>query len=89
LIAPLHAEWDCWSIGKAYYEGDVWTCDKKLEKIIAHYDYLALEAADKRFWDDNGFLFKEEDRGIAKGVFKINRIRNGVIFEKLWSDSTA
>jgi len=63
----------CWSFGKKYYEGDVWTCDKNLAELTQGYEYLALYYADAQFWQLAGDLFEPSARGVSHGVFKINR----------------
>lgn len=63
---------DCWSVGKKYNEGDVWTCDRPLGLLLKDYSYLAIYAADDRFWKDNAELFEPNGVGRARGVYKIN-----------------
>jgi hypothetical protein len=63
---------DCWSVGKKYNEGDVWTCDRPLGLLLKDYSYLAIYAADDRFWKDNSELFEPNGVGRARGVYKIN-----------------
>jgi hypothetical protein len=63
---------DCWSVGKKYNEGDVWTCDRPLGLLLKDYSYLAIYAADERFWKDNAELFDSNGVGRARGVYKIN-----------------
>jgi hypothetical protein len=63
---------DCWSVGKKYNEGDVWTCDRPLGLLLKDYSYLAIYAADERFWKDNAELFDPNGVGRARGVYKIN-----------------
>lgn len=63
---------DCWSVGKKYNEGDVWTCDRPLGLLIKDYTFLAIYAADERFWNDNAELFETSGVGKARGVYKIN-----------------
>lgn len=62
---------DCWSVGKKYNEGDVWTCDRPLGLLLKDYSYLAIYAADDRFWKDNAELFEPNGVGRARGVYKI------------------
>lgn len=63
---------DCWSVGKKYNEGDVWTCDRPLGQLIKDYAYLAIYAADERFWKENANMFEAAGVGRAQGVYKIN-----------------
>ena len=68
----------CWSLGKKYFEGDVWTCDTPLVDLMKDYDYLALYRADKQFWDLFAQQFDAEAIGRTAGVFRIIRT-HGVI----------
>lgn len=63
---------DCWSVGKKYNEGDVWTCDRPLGLLLKDYSYLAIYSADERFWKDNAELFDPNGVGRTRGVYKIN-----------------
>jgi hypothetical protein len=74
----------CWSFGKKYFEGDVWTCDKKLPELIQGYDYLAVYHADTQFWQAAGDLFEPQAKGLPRGVFKINQ---GVVGAPLFTQS--
>jgi hypothetical protein len=74
----------CWSFGKKYYEGDVWTCDKNILELVHSYDYLALYYADAQFWHLAGDLFEPSARGVSHGVFRINRNSAGAsVFTEL------
>ncbi len=70
---------DCWSIGKKYNEGDVWSCDRPLGFFLHGYAYLALYHADARFWTENAELFTPEGRNRESGVYKINRQTDGKV----------
>ena len=70
---------DCWSIGKKYYDGDVWSCDRPLGFFLHGYAYLALYHADARFWTENAELFTPEGRNRESGVYKINRQTDGAM----------
>lgn len=74
---------DCWSIGKKYGEGDVWTCDQPLGLLIKGYAYLAIFNADKRFWEENHALFDPEGQGRSSGVYKIYTSAEGNLRLKL------
>lgn len=69
----------CWSLGEKYYEGDIWTCPGKLESAIKDYAFVALYDVDARFWNDNGYLFSSDVKGIKTGVFKVNKENNVVV----------
>jgi hypothetical protein len=64
---------DCWSIGKKYDAGDVWSCDRPLGFFLQGYAYVAIYHADARFWAENSELFAPEGRGKESGVYKITR----------------
>jgi hypothetical protein len=68
----------CWSFGKKYAVGDVWTCDMPMLPLLKGYDYLALYRVDKQFWDLYAGLFDVEAVGKTTGVFEVLRI-DGVI----------
>ena len=65
---------DCWSIGKKYDSGDVWSCDRPLGFFLQGYAYVAIYHADARFWAENAGLFAPEGRGKESGVYKITRL---------------
>lgn len=65
----------CWSIGKKYFEGDVWTCDVNLPSLLDGYDYLAVYRGDKKLLQSGGALFeKDHFKDGSPSLFKINRI---------------
>jgi hypothetical protein len=61
----------CWSLGKAYSPGDVWTCDASLEEILKGYAVLVIAVADEAFWQRYGAFFDAEERGKSEGIYKI------------------
>lgn len=65
---------DCWSIGKKYDAGDVWSCDRPLGFFLQGYAYVAIYHADARFWEENSELFAPEGRGKDSGVYRITRL---------------
>ena len=78
-MLPFGSEWWCWSLGKNYFENDVWTCNKKLNEVVDGYQYLAIYRADKQFWDDNQVFFDKSSSGQISGVFKITRNKSNAI----------
>jgi hypothetical protein len=70
---------DCWSIGKKYDAGDVWSCDRPLGFFLQGYAYVAIYHADERFWTENAALFAPEGRGKESGVYKVTQPRQGTI----------
>ncbi len=75
-MAPFpHSE--CWSVGKKYHDGDVWTCDRPLGLLVKDYDYLAIYHADNRFWNDNRAMFTADGQDQESGVYKVSRRADG------------
>jgi hypothetical protein len=74
LPNPQH---DCWSIGKKYDDGDVWSCDRPLGFFLQGYAYVVIYYADARFWLENQGLFTPEGRYRQSGVYKVNRQTDG------------
>jgi hypothetical protein len=64
----------CWSIGKKFFEGDVWSCDVNLPSLLDGYEYLAVYRGDEKLWQSGGTLF---DTGSttngSPSLFRINR----------------
>ena len=77
MVPYPHSE--CWSVGKKYNEGDVWTCDQPLGLLVRDYDYLAIYHADERFWKDNGAIFSADGQGRESGVYKVARHPDGSV----------
>ena len=73
----------CWSVGKKYSDGDVWTCDQPLGLLIKDYAYLAIYNADELFWQDNFVLFDDVGRNNARGVYRIYTNKDGNLRLKL------
>jgi len=67
--------WD-WSLGKPYYEGDVWTTNytpEQLLNVFSEYDYILIARADERFWKRYGVLFSgigEASKGVLFKIIK-------------------
>lgn len=77
MVPFPHSE--CWSVGKKYNDGDVWTCDRPFGLLVKDYDYLAIYHADDRFWNDNRDIFSPEGRDRETGVYRITRQANGTL----------
>ncbi|MEI6114601.1 MAG: hypothetical protein WCP99_08520 [Burkholderiales bacterium] len=75
MVPYPHSE--CWSVGKKYNDGDVWTCDRPLGLLVKDYDYLAIYHADDRFWNDNRAIFSAAGQDRESGVYKISRHTDG------------
>lgn len=78
--------WD-WSLGKPYYEGDVWTTDytpEQLLKVLSEYDYILLAKGDERFWKIYGKLFDGINDAPQGVLFKIIRTHDrGISLKKI------
>lgn len=71
LIAPNPSSDWCWSVGRKYYPGDVWTCDQNLSDLLKSYNYLVINQADEQFWEANSFLFEKPQSGrLSEGIYK-------------------
>lgn len=68
----------CWSIGPKYFEGDVWTCNSRLQELVKDFDYLALFNGDRQFWDQERALFDVASQDKPLGLFKINRTQGAI-----------
>jgi len=65
----------CWSVGKKYSEGDVWTCDVNLPSLLDGYDYLAVYRGDEKLLQSGGALFdKDHFKDETPSLFRVNRI---------------
>jgi hypothetical protein len=64
----------CWSLGKKYFEGDVWSCDVNLTSLLDGYSYLAVYRGDEQLWLSAKELFDStETKNASPSLFKINR----------------
>lgn len=63
----------CWSIGPKYFDGDVWTCNTRLQELLKGFDYLALFNGDRQFWEQERSIFDEASSNKTAGLFKIHR----------------
>ncbi len=68
----------CWSIGPKYFEGDVWTCNSRLQELVKEFDYLALFYGDHQFWDQERTAFDAASQDKPFGLFKIQRTQGAV-----------
>lgn len=74
----------CWTIGKKYYDKDVWTCDKKLDELLGDYNYLAIYKSDKQFWENNKNSFKGWTGNYKEsGLYKISKNNNRIELMKI------
>lgn len=75
-IAPRPTNKWFFSLGKPYFDGDVWTEPLTMEawaKMLADekFDYLFLAKADRQFWERFGALFSPGTRPEMDLVFKV------------------
>ncbi|MGD0335727.1 MAG: hypothetical protein ABSB18_01300 [Candidatus Omnitrophota bacterium] len=74
-----------WSVGKPYYEGDVWTQNytpSQLSDVLKEYDYILIGRADDNFWKGYRVLFKGIDKPEKGILFKIEKNTEGNIIIK-------
>lgn len=83
LSFPHKTQVSCWSIGKPYYPGDIWTCNQALEEATKDYDYLVLYGVDDRFWNEHSNKFEPGERDFSQGVYKIHRSDQGMNYHRL------
>ena len=68
----------CWSLGKKYFDGDVWTCDVTLNSLIGEYEYLAVYRGDKNLVNAAKDILGATGLNKSSTLFKIDR-SNGTI----------
>ncbi len=76
LAYPNSIQGWCWSLGKPYFNGDIWTCENNLAKSIKDYDYLVLYDADTQFWNDNRASFNTSESNLQRGIYRINKTKS-------------
>ena len=66
-----------WSIGEAFYDGDVWTLEMTPEQwkttLLEQYDYVALYKINDYFLANFGKLFAEPDEIEVNALYRVNR----------------
>ncbi len=72
LVLPRKSNWSCPSLGKPQYEGDVWTCDQDLPRVIKGYDYLAIGNADSKFWELNSRFLSRGSLPSIRGLYRVS-----------------
>jgi hypothetical protein len=68
----------CWSLGKKYFDGDVWTCDVKLASLLKDYDYLAVYRGDQNLIDSADKLLSGVTFDKTSRIFKIQKDDHGI-----------
>jgi hypothetical protein len=72
LVLPRQTNWSCTSLGKPLFEGDVWTCDQALPKVLKGYDYMVMGKSDTQFWDANSRYLTPGSLPTTRGIFRIS-----------------
>jgi hypothetical protein len=83
LVLPIQTNWTCPSLGDPYYEGDVWTCDFPLKKVLDGYDYLAVGQGDMKFWKANSILLARGSRPQVQGLYKVEGDQHGITLREI------
>lgn len=78
-MQPFKANNWCWTLGKKYYDSDVWTCDKTLPEVMKGYNYLAIYKADQQFWDLFSSHFKDGERKDELAIYKADYDKDGML----------
>lgn len=78
-MQPFKANNWCWTLGKRYYDSDVWTCDKRLSEVMKGYKYLAIYKADQQFWDLFSSHFKDGERKDELAIYKADYDKDGIL----------
>lgn len=77
-VLPYAANTWCWTLGKKYFESDVWTCDRDINQVTQGYSYLVIFTSDKQFWENNSKYFTNwSGKDDETGIYKINRSADG------------
>ena len=71
LTLPTTSNWNCASVGRPYYNGDVWTCDISLDVAIKDYDFLAVGNGDDVFWARNSKFLAPGSIDARQGLYRI------------------
>ncbi len=74
-LKPRTTNADCFSVGKARFEGDVWSCDwssAQFRDTLRSYDFLFVGQADDNFWDRYEELFAPGARQSGAAFFAVD-----------------
>ena len=63
----------CWSLGSKYFEGDVWTCNVKLNSLLVGYDYLAIYRGDYKLTESADHLLDRVPANLTHAILKVHR----------------
>lgn len=70
-IAPNLVEMSCWSFGKPYFDGDIWTCNVPMSEILLGIDYVIVQFADSVFYEKLSTDGIAYDKEMSQGIFKV------------------
>jgi hypothetical protein len=73
-LLPIRMQNPCWSVGKKYKEGDIWTCDitvEELAKRMSECDLVLVGNTDSQFWDRYGSLFEDPEEARHHLLFAV------------------
>lgn len=90
-LSPLATNKGCFSVGKAYFENDVWTCDYDLEYTldVEGFDFVLIRRADEQFWTRFSYLFDDDASGAKSGFFQIDRSGEKIKLKTLYLSDVA
>jgi hypothetical protein len=74
-LEPRATNANCFSVGKARFEGDVWSCDwssARFRDTLRSYDFLFVGQADENFWDRYEELFAPGARQSGAAFFAVD-----------------
>jgi len=74
-LKPRATSAHCFSLGKARFEGDVWSCDwssARFRDTLRSYDFLFVGQADDNFWDRYEELFAPGARQSGAAFFAVD-----------------
>jgi hypothetical protein len=77
-LKPRATNASCFSVGKARFEGDVWSCDwssARFRDTLRSYDFLLVGQADDNFWDRYEELFAPGARQSGAAFFAVDNSR--------------
>lgn len=66
-----------WSIGKSFYEGDIWTreisAEQWMDELVAEYDYVALYKLNEYFYQEFSYLFENPEYVTENAVYRVDK----------------
>lgn len=75
-----------WSLGPAYYDGDVWSIDisanEWMNDLVENYDYVILDTINDGFISIYGDLFESKDQILAKNIYKVDKVNRKLVLVK-------